>query len=466
MKTLFTALAGAVLVAAPVLAHTPDDTSSIPDGSVESIYNMDGLKRDLKKRGIRTNATSPALSEKEEAQFVVNGEVRSVLQGAFGEAEISGRLSMHLEASPEELEKGILRVGGFSLAYFNVPQAVLYDQDITRDKAGVLGFAVNPNLRQADYVRYDAQQGVLSGEIVGKIDTDYLASLSNESPDDKRDTVRTPTQDAVLSFQVQLPHPLDILQGQKDQIAIEGKMQLDLQARPLEELKLPGFLLKESILPIKLEFTLIPLFEVGKRLCIQPVRVFTIKSFFPIQFDYSGEGLAFGMPGAHTQWNKADITFEVREWKSLYKPAYMTLSSDESAGLRGLVNDDDCIEVFFVDKLSPESMWGGGATWGLGTSTSKVISSDGNAFNGIDFTHLAHEFGHVLGLCHPGDPGCFGNNVSSTGTLMCPSGWANDNPAINSTENKTNAHNPLLTFTLKLKGPNTDCADGADCGGC
>ena len=43
-----------------------------------------------------------------------------------------------------------------------------------------------------------------------------------------------------------------------------------------------------------------------------------------------------------------------------------------------------------------------------------------------DFTHIAHELGHVLGLPHPTA------GISSTNTLMCPSGYCNDNPQRNS----------------------------------
>ena len=43
-----------------------------------------------------------------------------------------------------------------------------------------------------------------------------------------------------------------------------------------------------------------------------------------------------------------------------------------------------------------------------------------------DYTHIAHELGHVLGLPHPT------GGISSSNTLMCPSGCCNDNPQLNS----------------------------------
>ena len=102
------------------------------------------------------------------------------------------------------------------------------------------------------------------------------------------------------------------------------------------------------------------------------------------------------------------------------------------------------------DRFSPQDMFGGGATAGSGLATAKVVSSDENADFGVDLTHLAHEFGHVLDLPHPPP-------VSSTNTLMCPSGFNNDNPKRNSQENKNNLSNPLLKLSLKLVSPGPDC---------
>ena len=168
------------------------------------------------------------------------------------------------------------------------------------------------------------------------------------------------------------------------------------------------------------------------------------------------------MPGANEEWAKADVVFTVKDWVTLFKPQYWTLdSSSEENSLRSEVNDGSCVEVFFVDDFVPESKYGGGATWGLGTATTKIITSDGNARGGIDLTHLAHELGHAMGLPHPS-----GSSGVSTGTLMCPSGWMNDNPKVNSQENKDNLSNPLFTFALKLVSSGPDCQDSADCGSC
>jgi hypothetical protein len=98
------------------------------------------------------------------------------------------------------------------------------------------------------------------------------------------------------------------------------------------------------------------------------------------------------------------------------------------------------------------------------------MSSDENADHGIDFTHLTHELGHVMALMHPDPafPNWVGGGLAegSTGTLMCPSGFMNDNPPVNSQWNKDHINNPLFTFAIKLISAGPDCTDDPDCGAC
>ena len=59
------------------------------------------------------------------------------------------------------------------------------------------------------------------------------------------------------------------------------------------------------------------------------------------------------------------------------------------------------------------------------------------------------------------------NNGGSSiyGTLMCASGWGDDNPVRNSQENSDNVSNPLLKLKIK-KVSGTDCTGNTDCGTC
>jgi hypothetical protein len=76
----------------------------------------------------------------------------------------------------------------------------------------------------------------------------------------------------------------------------------------------------------------------------------------------------------------------------------------------------------------------------------------------------------VLTLKHPGQGFPTADQPhridGNTGTLMCPSGFNNDNPEINSQGNADNINNPLLTYALKVVSAGPDCADDADCGAC
>lgn len=215
-------------------------------------------------------------------------------------------------------------------------------------------------------------------------------------------------------------------------------------------------------------------FEVAKTLCLQPVRIggFVWADRFPptFSFSYTGSGLGFGMPGAHTQWGKAAVNFQVRGWKTIYNTNFETFSQSEDTALLATVDDDDCVEVFFVDRFSPNDLYGGGATWSGGLVSTKIISSDENVVHGVDLTHLAHELGHAMTLKHPGSGFPTASSPhridGSTGTLLCGSGFMSDNPAVNSQWNRDSVQNPLFTYSLRFVGPGPDCEDDADCGAC
>ena len=61
--------------------------------------------------------------EADAVAMIGNTELSAELAAPGLETRVSGRMSLYLAASREDLEKGIVRVGGWNLAFFSVPQA-------------------------------------------------------------------------------------------------------------------------------------------------------------------------------------------------------------------------------------------------------------------------------------------------------------------------------------------------------
>jgi hypothetical protein len=408
--------------------------------------------------------------------LIANTKVSSLLAASGQQVRISGRASFHLSASEALLKDGVVQVSGFNLAYFDVPQQLLAGDRAAPESTGVLGFAAKS--AEPQRLTYDPGSGRITGEIRGYVDAAYMAALAQSQPDEKGDLVDTPTQPATLSLELQLA---ELLQTDVKEVRhVKGELSVKFTAEPVraEQFQLLPFAVVFDPRVVSIEVELGPwfIFEAAKSLCVQPVRIgrLEVKNAFPpvFSFELTGDGLAFGQPGANTEWAKDDVVFDYRGWKTVWKPGFWVVdtsgggTSAEQSDVLDEVNDDDCIEVYFIDEFNPVSWGGGGATWGSGTAGAKIISSDANAAGGIDLTHLAHELGHVLGLRHPGDLPTASATPGSSGTLMCPSGFLNDNPQINSQENKNSLSNPLLVFSLKVKSPGPDCQNSATCGAC
>lgn len=411
--------------------------------------------------------------------LVANTDVASMLNVSGEKIRITGRASFYLSGSESMIREGALQVNGFNLAFFGVPQQMLAGKLETMTKSGVLGFAADTSKPQR--LKYDAKTGRIMGEIRGYIDAAYMSALiKGPVMDDKVDLFETVTQPATLALDMKITAPL---KGDMEEV-IYDKSQLSFKLNAdsvkYDRYEIPSFELSVAK-PLALNVEIVSWwwFEVAKRLCVQPVRIGKIKfinifPWGPIYFTFvtTGDGLAFGQPGAKAEWAKADVVFNYRDWKTLWKPGFWVvdtngnLTSTEQSDLLDEVNDDDCIEVYFIDEFDPVSWGGGGATWGSGTAGSKIITSDANADGGIDFNHLAHELGHVMGLRHPNSAATANAVPASTGTLMCPSGFLNDNPSVNSQENENNLSNPLFQFALKVISAGPDCQNSADCGAC
>lgn len=402
---------------------------------------------------------------KDGSALVANASVEATLRVKSGELPLKGRISMHLETSADELKQGVITVRQFNLVFPAAPQAAISGREPkSKEKTGPLGMSV-PASEKSVRLRYDSQSQTASGEIpvqvhFPQIDEIYPPEFVKDNRES--DFAVSRTQRGRVTLEIKLAEPPDKASAratQRQPARITGSASAHIEVESLGDISSYRVELSPAawIIDVGPRFW----FEAASRLCIQPVRIRSSAS----DASPTGLGLAFGIPGANTQWNKADVVFQVRPWMVVTNAALKVATSGaEEDTIRASVNVADCIEVFFVENFDPVSLHGGGATWSSGTANAKIISSDGNATFGVDLTHLAHELGHVLNMGHPGNPNGLFN--ASTNTLMCPSGWHNDNPKRNSRDNALNVANPLLVFTLKAISPGPNCNSSADCGAC
>ena len=388
-----------------------------------------------------------------------SSDVPGTFEAGQNRQEVKGRLNLDLMTSPELLERGVIEGRNVTLALFGVDYTKIAAKRAHGKNTGAVGFSASKSDGPISF-KVDRASGIISATIPGTVDNAVLSDYAREGAKDPRgfnDFIPVPLQSATLDLQIMLDEPLSA-KAPRRAAKKKGFVSYKLNVRSSKQPQISGYTIAAKFPFI---FDLYPFFlvEIGRNLCVQPVQILE-KVTDP---DPTGDYLAVGMTGADTEWNKADVTFTVRPFKQVVNPAWKVASSSERAAIRASVEDDDCIEMFFVENHDPVDLSGGGAAWGGGTATSQIVTSDGNN-NGIDNTHLAHELGHVLGLHHPWETGSASMPPASYGTLLCGSGWMNDNPQVNSQENKDLLSNPLLQFTLKKVSATVDCNDSTDCG--
>lgn len=110
---------------------------------------------------------------------------------------------------------------------------------------------------------------------------------------------------------------------------------------------------------------------------------------------------------------------------------------DGAYDLRNLADYRGAIGVFFAARFRPVTRrdelvlpWGGGRTFLGGLPQAFIIVTDQNDTE-TDALCLAHEMGHAIGFNHPGDPAEVNQVPGSPGSIMCPSGYGQANPTLN-----------------------------------
>lgn len=374
---------------------------------------------------------------------------------------VKGQVGFNFETSPELLKLGQVKVEDLNLALFGVDQTQISGRRFNSKPTGILGFSILNKAESKALLKYEPQSLSLQGEIPVNMHFPQVDEIVPQR-ERKEDFYVSPKIPASVAIEFKLDQPLEkLLMEEPQKLLLSGKLSLLFKGSALGDSKLQAINTQYEFNQSVVE--LVPLFryEIARKLCLQPVRIRAATT----DASTTGAGLAFGLTQANAEWAKTDIVFEIRPWKTITNASLKIVdNATEESQIRASVQDDDCIEVFFIENFNPEDTHGGGATWASGTASAQIISSDGNATGGIDFTHLAHELGHVLALGHPS--GSTGLVSGNTGTLMCPSGWHHDNPTKNSLGNKYHQGNPLLRFAIKARSVGPDCTANADCGPC
>ena len=420
-------------------ALSQDHVSSGPDGPL--------LAQSKRPKGVDS-----------ELQLVSSSRTTGKVSFGSTSQSASGKVNLVLRATPEMIRKGKLSVQNLTLLMSGVRQPDRREGSIS----GVVAFSSVGSGR----LTYDPKKLSLVGTLGGEVETSAL-SLGKAIPTSKyNDAYDLPVQKARARIVIELKDGLPEKLPPDGRLKLAGRISYQISAKQNSSLNAPAIAIRGSSSWWAWWFFR-RRYEIARMLCVQPVRIKASST----DANPTGAGFAFGMPGARTQWRKADVVFNVRPWKEIVDPdlkvatARSGATSAEESEIMRKVNISDCIEVFFVENFSPVDAHGGGAAWGAGLATSKIISSDGND-NGIDFTHLAHELGHVMGLLHPSTSANSVSQPGNAGTLMCPSGWRRDNPSVNSSGNKELLSNPLFTLTVKRRSAGADCTDSVDCGEC
>lgn len=414
-----------------------------------------------------------ASTDRDEAALVLDGRVKATVETERGKQRVKGRLVVEASATEAELKEGRLNARRVNLVFYKVNQSAIAGSRGRARVRGALSFQLSSSAQEMP-LYYDREsmriQAILPGVVHYRM-IDEILGMQPDSQDEQRCEYNSYTQTARIRFQLDLMKPLRE-ESTRKKTKIKCTPEILLEVDELPEAKISPFRIAMAAKRLRFWWIWLWRWEIVRSLPIRPVSVKSSDT------DANPTGSAFNalLPFAREEWRKADIVFDVRSFTTVTGAALKVISDGEEDDLYSTVDEDDAIEVFYCEKFSPSDLHGGGVTYSGGTEEACVVTSDEND-NGIDLRHLAHELGHVLTLKHPGagcpSAGCWHRRDGSYGTLMCPSGFANDNPAVQSEDNAENANNPLLRLSLtRYSDAEPDCEGDAagggpgDCGDC
>lgn len=317
-------------------------------------------------------------------------------------------------------------------------------------------------------VSYNSRSGKLSSGFHTTLHYELIDKLKGFRRVESKECVyfESYTETMTGKLMGRLPEALQL--ADKGRVPLQAEIQLVL-AEPVV-----GTLKEITIsFVVYLEWVVLVQLEPAEILKVQPVFIGTGPS------DPNATGTSFStlITRAAEIWNRCGTERCIRIVANppiyVNNNAYRVLGSlAEAANLRAEVSVTDAVEIFVVERWDPY-MDGGGACWSSGTASAKIVTCDqqlnvpcpppsppcsGTAYCGdVNYYHLGHELGHALNLAHPGPSGSLA--PSSSTSIMEPSGFCRDNPAVQSARNCRNASNPLLYWGLGVCSGNPDIMD-------
>ena len=333
---------------------------------------------------------------------------------------------------------------------------------------GVIGL----NLLQDEDQEYDVAYNTRTGEIFSEFESKLHYPLIDEKLGFRE--MRSEECAYFESYTERMAGKLVGRLPEKLEVSGEGKVELVAEIQLYLTDQVLG-VVEEMIISVafRLEWVVIFQFEPAEILRVQPVFIGSGPS------DSTATGSSFNTMIARADeiWDRCGT---VRCIQIVANPPiyvnnndYRVLNStSEAANLRAEVNITDAVEIFIVERWDPYYD-GGGACWSSGTASAKIVTCDqqlsvpcpppsppctGVAYCGlVNEYHLGHELGHAINLAHPGSSSSLSPSTSTS--IMEPSGFCRDNPAVQSARNCRNAANPLLYWGLGVCKGSPDISD-------
>lgn len=378
--------------------------------------------------------------EKRSRVMVIKIEKQGVVLGtAAGKAEtvLNGEIVYRIIRTPKGMSFELDSIGLVALSI-----------ETKQGKSGTISVNLKPNSAKS---KYNLKNQTVESEFLAEVHYPLIDRMKGyimpKEGEKEQDVYRSYTETFAGKLICKLsekPRIVEKIARMKKGTVIN--LELDIKEKLTEEILQISGILKPY------EVIIFPKLYLKKTINIQPVFV----RYTPDTGCFGGTttattGGSFTMlrDKAIEMWKRCCISLNFLSPVYVDNNNYRILSSAEESSLLAAYDDPNAVEVFFVEVSDPVGLHGGGATYSSGTANAKVITYDTNL--PINLYNLAHELGHVFGLTHP--PG-----NSTPGSLMEPSGFCADNPALMSNQNCDNASNPLLTidvpFTLCIRNTN------------